>query len=37
MRRFKLVKEFSIEILPNLTGVELKDLANQQAIANRIG
>ena len=37
MRRFKLVKEFSIEILPNLTAVELKDLANQQAIANRIG
>ena len=37
MRRFKLVKEFSIEILPNLTVGELKDLANQQAIANRIG
>ena len=37
MRRFKLVKEFSIEILPNLTDSELKDLANQQAIANRIG
>jgi len=37
MRRFKLVKEFSIEILPNLTASELKDLANQQAIANRIG
>jgi hypothetical protein len=37
LRRFKLVKEFSIEILPNLTASELKDLANQQAIANRIG
>ena len=37
MRRSKLVKEFSIEILPNLTAGEVKDLANQQAIANRIG
>jgi hypothetical protein len=37
IRRVKLVKEFSIEVLPNLTASELKDLANQQAIANRIG
>ena len=37
IRKYKMAKEFSIEILPNLTGVELKDLANQQAIANRIG
>lgn len=37
IRKYKLAKEFAIEILPNLTPDELKDLANQQAIANRIG
>jgi hypothetical protein len=37
IRKYKMAKEFSIEILPNLTAGELKDLANQQAIANRIG
>ena len=37
IRKYKMAKEFSIEILPNLTASELKDLANQQAIANRIG
>lgn len=37
IRKYKLAKEFSIEHLPNLTPSELQDLANQQAIANRIG
>jgi hypothetical protein len=37
IRKYKMAKEFSIEILPNLTASELKDLANQQAISNRIG
>jgi hypothetical protein len=37
IRKYKMAKEFSIELLPNLTANELKDLANQQAIANRIG
>jgi hypothetical protein len=37
IRKYKLAREFSIELLPNLTSGELKDLANQQAIANRIG
>ena len=37
VRKGKLIKEFAIEILPNLTQEELKDLAQQQAMANRIG
>lgn len=37
VRRGKLIKEFAIEILPQLTKEELKDLAQQQAMANRVG
>lgn len=37
VRRGKMIKEFAIEILPPLTQEELKDLAQQQAMANRIG
>jgi hypothetical protein len=37
IRKYKMAKEFSIEILPPLTVEEMKDLATQQAIANRIG
>lgn len=33
-RKGKLVKEFSIELLPQLTEQELKDLAQRQAMAN---
>jgi hypothetical protein len=33
-RKGKLVKEFAIEILPQLTEQELKDLAQRQAMAN---
>lgn len=36
VRRGKLIKEFAIEILPDLTPGQLKDLAQQQAMANRI-
>ncbi len=32
-----LINEFAIEVLPPLTEKELKDLADQQKIANRIG
>lgn len=35
--RSKLIKEFAIEILNPLTREELKDLAQQQAMANRVG
>ena len=35
-RKGKLVKEFNIVVLPPLTEEELKDLAQQQAIANNI-
>lgn len=34
IRESKLIKEFAIEILPNLTEVELKELARRQAMAN---
>jgi len=34
IRKGKLVKEYSIEILPPLTESELKDLAQRQAMAN---
>jgi hypothetical protein len=33
IRRPKLIKEFGIEILPDLTAAELKDLAQRQAMA----
>jgi len=32
-REGKLIKEFAIEILPNLTAAELKALAQRQAMA----
>lgn len=32
----KLMKEYSIQYLPNLTEQELKDLAHEQAITNRL-
>ena len=32
----KLMKEYSIQYLPNLTPEELKDLAHEQAITNRL-
>lgn len=35
-RQGKLIKEFSIEVLPNLTMAELKDLAQRQALAQSI-
>lgn len=34
VRRGKLIKEFAVEILPDLTKEELKDLAQRQAMAN---
>lgn len=34
MRKGKLIKEFAIEVLPNLTKEELRDLAQRQAMAN---
>jgi hypothetical protein len=34
VRKGKLVKEFAVEVLPDLTAEELKDLALQQAMAN---
>lgn len=37
VREGKLIKEFAIEILDPLTPEELKDLAQQQAMANRVG
>lgn len=36
-RRGKLIKEFAIEILPNLSADELQELAQRQAMANSIG
>ena len=36
VRKGKLIKELSIEILPNLTPKELQDLATRQAMANKI-
>lgn len=35
-REGKLIKEFAIEVLPQLTGDELKDLAQRQAMAKSI-
>jgi hypothetical protein len=35
-RKGKLIKEFALEVLPPLTGVELKELAAQQALAHSI-
>jgi len=35
-RKGKLIKEFAIEVLPNLTMEELKDLAQRQAMAKTI-
>ncbi len=35
-RSGKLIKEFAIEVLPNLTAKELADLAQRQAMANSI-
>lgn len=37
VRKGKLIKEFAVEILNPLTREELKDLAQQQAMANRVG
>lgn len=36
MRKGKMIKEFSVEVLPPLTEAELKDLAQQQAMAGNI-
>lgn len=36
VRKGKLIKEFAIEILPNLTAEELQDLAQRQAMAKSI-
>jgi len=36
VRRGKLIREFAIEVLPQLTAVELADLAQRQAIAKAI-
>ena len=36
-RTGKLIKEFAIEVLPNLTEEELKDLAQRQAMAKSVG
>jgi hypothetical protein len=33
-RKGKMIKEFGIELLPSLTGAELQDLAQRQAMAN---
>lgn len=35
-RKGKLIREFAIEVLPNLTMTELKDLAQRQAMAKSI-
>ncbi len=35
-RKGRLIKEFSVEILPNLTPEELKELAQRQAMSNSI-
>ena len=36
MRQGKLIKEFAIEVLPNLTQVELNELARRQAMSQAI-
>jgi len=36
MRKGKMIKEFAIEILPPLTGEEIKELATTQAVARSI-
>ncbi len=36
-RKGKLIKEFAIEILPNLTEEEIKELAQRQAMAKSVG
>lgn len=36
-RSGKLIKEFAIEVLPQLTAEELKDLAQRQAMAKSVG
>jgi hypothetical protein len=36
VRKGKLIKEFAIEVLPQLTPEELRDLAQRQAMANAI-
>jgi hypothetical protein len=36
MRKGKMIKEFSIEVLPPLTEAEIKDLAQQQAMSGAI-
>lgn len=36
-RKGKLIKEFAIEVLPNLTEEEIKELAQRQAMANSVG
>lgn len=35
-RKGKLIREFAVEILPNLTPAELKDLAQRQAMAKAV-
>ena len=35
-RRGKLIKEFAVEVLPNLTEAELKDLAQRQLMAKSV-
>ncbi len=35
-RKGKLIKEFGIEVLPNLAGQELQDLAQRQALAGTV-
>ena len=37
VNRSKLAKEFAIDILPQLTRTEIKDLAKKQAMANNLG
>lgn len=37
IRQGKMIREFAVEVLPNLTPEELKDLAQQQAMAKSIG
>ena len=36
-RKGKLIKEFAIEVLPNLTEEEIKELAQRQAMAKSVG
>lgn len=37
VREGKLIKEFAIEVLPQLTAAELTELARRQAMANSVG